>query len=73
MRPPDARPGFRIVCEICEGLGIVFDGTEDAPATTRSGVGIVARRAEPLASSATSPLQGNMISSRSESAGGKGK
>ena len=35
MRPPDASPGFRIVCEICEGLGIVFDGTEDAPATTQ--------------------------------------
>ena len=35
MRLPDARLGFRIVCEICEGLGIVFDGTEDAPATTQ--------------------------------------
>jgi hypothetical protein len=34
-RPPDAKPRFRIVCEICEGLGIVFDGTEDAPATTQ--------------------------------------
>ena len=30
-----AAPGFKIVCEICDGLGIVFDCAEDAPATTQ--------------------------------------
>jgi ribosomal protein S27E len=27
--------GFRIVCEICDRLGIVFDCTEDAPSSTQ--------------------------------------
>jgi hypothetical protein len=33
-RSPNAEPAFRVVCETCEGLGIVFHGTEDAPAST---------------------------------------
>jgi hypothetical protein len=27
--------GFRIVCEICDGLGTFFDFAEDAPSSTQ--------------------------------------
>jgi hypothetical protein len=27
--------GFKIVCEICDGLGIFFDCEEDAPSSTQ--------------------------------------
>jgi hypothetical protein len=30
-----AAPGFKIVCKICDGLGIVFDCTEGTPSSTQ--------------------------------------
>jgi ribosomal protein S27E len=33
-RPPVPRAEFRIICINCDALGIVFDCTKDAPAST---------------------------------------
>jgi hypothetical protein len=32
---PDHGTGFKIVCTICDGLGIVFDCAENAPSSTQ--------------------------------------
>jgi hypothetical protein len=31
---PNPPPGFRIVCKICDGLGIIFHCEENAPPST---------------------------------------
>ena len=35
MTNPDLRSDFRIVCENCDALAIVFDCAEDAPTSTQ--------------------------------------
>jgi len=58
--------GLGLSAKFVRGLGSSSTVRRMRRLQPRSGVGIVARRAEPLASSAIFPLQANMISSRSE-------
>jgi hypothetical protein len=58
--------GSELSAKFVRGLGSSSTVRRMRRLQPRSGVGIVARRAEPLANSAIFPLQANMISLRSE-------